>query len=157
MKRAAGIIALPLLLLFLPLFATAGAASADNTSCSGCQASGLALGVDTASYKLWPTGSKTLLDVVWTPTDSRASFNLLNSGTVATPATAITVLVDNHDPLTQQSVDAMSYTFSVPSLAPQTTSTVTIPLDYVQCDVFVTIDLGNGVPLVLRTGNPAAC
>jgi hypothetical protein len=159
MKRSTGAGAIAVLLfgVLVVLASGGGAALADNSNCAACQANAQSLSVDTSSFKLWPSGSKTLLDVVWTASDSRASFNLLNSGTAATPQTAINVLVDYHDPLTQTSTGGMSYTFSVPQLNPQTTSAVTVPLDYSQCDVFITVDLGNGTPMVFRTGNPAAC
>jgi hypothetical protein len=158
-KPNVGTGAIAFLLLGMLLFVAVGGrpALADNATCVACQASIQYLAVDTASFKLWPSGSKTLLDVVWTPSNSQASFNLLNSGVATTPQTTIIVLVDYHDPLTQTSIGGTSYTYSVPALNPQTTSTVTIPLDYAQCDVFVTVDLGSGVPSVFRTGNPAAC
>jgi hypothetical protein len=129
----------------------------NNADCGNCHAAVQSLNVDASSYKLWPSGSKTLLDDFWLPGASTASFSLVNGGTAAIPATNVTIVVENHDPLTQVPVNAMSYTYGVPGLAPQTTATITVPLDYNQCDIFLTLDVGNGVPTVFRTGNPAAC
>jgi hypothetical protein len=159
-------LALRLLVLTLAMLAatlTAGlrAASADggagNADCGACRAATQSLALDPASYKLWPSGARTLLNVAWSTAGSSASFNLVNSGQVATPALNVTVVVDNHDPLSQTSNGATTYTYAVAALAPQTSAAVTVPLDYRQCDVFVTVDLGIGSPDVFRTGNPAAC
>lgn len=158
--RATALGALPAILSAAGILLAAPSAFADNVNsadCGTCRVAAQSLGVDASSYKVWPSGSKTLVDVVWLPNDSRASFSLINTGIAASPATNVTVVVDNHDPLTQTSINATSYTYGVPALAPETTATVTVPLDYAQCDVFLTLDLGNGAPTVFRTGNPAAC
>jgi hypothetical protein len=141
--------------LILAASPMAAVATADGLGC--CVSAGQALTVEESSYKLWPSGAKTVVDVVWLPTDSRASFEIINSGGATTQPATATVTVDYHDPLTQIPMTSTTYSVAVPALGPQTTTTVTVPLDYAQCDVFITIDLGAGNPTVLRTGNPAAC
>ncbi|HTE84560.1 MAG TPA: hypothetical protein VK821_07490 [Dehalococcoidia bacterium] len=151
---AIGVTLLGLALTSTPVFADGVSNGAD---CASCRAAAQSLTVDQSSYKLWPSGARTLLDVVWSPQNSKASFSLVNNGPTATEMLNVNVLVNNHDPLSQTSVNSTAYTFAVPALAPQTAATVTVPLDYAQCDVFLTVDLGTAAPTILRTGNPAAC
>ena len=136
------------------------AASADGGSsadCGACRAAANSLAINPASFRLWPSGARTLVSVAWSQTGSSASFDLVNMGQAATPALNVSVVVDNHDPLTQTSNGTTTYTYAVSALAPQASAVVTVPLDFRQCDVFLTVDLGNGAPATFRTGNPAAC
>ena len=82
---------------------------------------------------------------------------LVNSGSAATLPTSVDVRVDYHDPLSQTSVSSSTRSYSVPSLAPKESNALVIPLDFAQCDVFLTVDFGNGASSIFRTGNPAAC
>jgi uncharacterized membrane protein len=149
------------------------AATTLRSNCAGCGASGQEMDVkgeaqpspmgsaqvevDPTSYKLWPSGSRTFLNVVWGSAAGQASFEVRNSGTAPSSPFTARVDVSNHNPLTQTPVDDMTLSYAIPSLDPGATTEVTVPLDPTQCDIFVSVDLGTGSPIVLRTGNPATC
>jgi hypothetical protein len=135
--------------------AVAGALVKD--SCNSCQVSQANVEIDPTSYKVWPSGSRTFVNAQWSPASGSASFTVRNAGIVATNAFTATAEVSDHNPLTQTPIDDMTYSYPIPPLAPGASVDVTVPLDPAQCDIFVTVDLGDGHDTVLRTGDPAAC
>jgi hypothetical protein len=147
-----GIIGIALLRSQAALAATPG-----TKNCISCSAFAQTVSVDPASYKTWPSGSRTLVDVTWSQDGSKARLSLVNQSSAPTEPFSIKVQVDYHDPLSQSSVSTVNDTYAIPALARQASTTISVPLDYGQCDVFLTLDLGDGLPSVFRTGNPAAC
>jgi hypothetical protein len=151
----------PLLgLLVLRLVFAAAPASAGTPlqySCSACQTAQTTLEIDPTSYKVWPSGSHTFVNAQWSSQSGSASFTVRNTGSLTSSAFTATAEVSNHNPLTQQPVDDVIYQYPIPSLAPAASMDVAVPLDPSQCDIFVTVRLGNGQSMVLRTGNPATC
>lgn len=148
--------------LFAVSLAGAGAPHAFATSviqndCAGCDAVSGSIGVDPASYKLWPDGNKTFLNVQWSSAGGVASFEVRNFGGDPSPALTASVEVSDHDPISELPKDHLVRMYQIPPLAPEASTTVTVPLDPTQCDVWVTVDLGSGSPTVLRAGNPATC
>jgi hypothetical protein len=137
--------------------APAAAGTLVNDSCSGCQVSQTNVEIDPGSYKVWPSGSRTFVNAQWSPASGSASFLVRNAGIIATNPFTATAEVSDHNPLTQTPIDDVTYSYAIPPLAPGASVDVTIPLDPAQCDIFVTVDLGNGHDTVLRTGDPAAC
>lgn len=115
------------------------------------------LAVDPASFKLWPDGARTILNATWSPSGSSAPFNVRNYGTTPTTETRVTVTVEDHDPAGEALLGSTRYSLTVPSLDPGETATINVPVDYTQCNVYISVDLGSGSPTVLRTGDPAAC
>ena len=128
-----------------------------QNDCTGCNAVSGSPGVDPASYKLWPDGNKTFLNVHWSSTGGVASFDVRNFGAEPTPALTASVDVSDHDPISELPRDHTGHIYQIPPLAPGELMTVTVPLDPTQCDIWVTVDFGFGSPTVLRTGNPATC
>jgi hypothetical protein len=163
MNRTAYLLRLISAIAALTAAATAGSGSralagpSMTGNCAKCAAAIPSVFVDPASYKLWPSGARTFLNVRWTPTSGEASFDLRNAGADSSPAFAVSVTVSNHDPILQTPINELDYSYPVTSLAPGAATTITVPLDPSQCDIFVSIDLGSGAATVLRTGNPAAC
>jgi hypothetical protein len=156
MAIAAGVLAAMLIAAGGPAN-RAAAAGTDSGACLSCGASSIAPAVDPSTYKTWPSGARTLLDVKWAPSASTAQIALTNQNSGPTQAFALNVLVDYHDPLTQTSQSTVQHAYLVPALDPQSSTTISVPLDFAQCDVFITLDFGSGLTLVFRTGNPAAC
>lgn len=130
---------------------------ADNThSCSpACPSTPAAVVIVPASYKLWPSGAKTFLQTHWSPNASSGLVTLTNSGTSTSSSFGLTVAVENHDPATESLQSSTAYTYALPALAPDQDVSLSVPLDYSQCDIYVIFDLA--APATLRTGNPAAC
>lgn len=126
-------------------------------ACASCNASAPAVMVDPASYKLWPSGSRTFVNAQWTPNGGEASFDVRNFSDAPTPALTATVEVSDHDPASQVPLDHTVHTYPIPALAPGASSTVHVPLDPTQCDIWVSVALGLGDPTIMRTGNPATC
>jgi len=136
-----------------------GAAHADDlAACSpNCGALPAGVVVDPASYKLWPSGARTLIDDTWSPNDSVGVIALLNTSASASPAFTLSVRVENHDPIGEAILSGTSLTYDVPALDPGQNLSLGVPLDYTQCDIYLVVAAGSAAPTVLRTGDPAAC
>lgn len=132
-------------------------ARADSSSSEPAPIAHGQLVIDPDSYKVWPSGSRTLTYVEWSAADSSAQLNLTNAGKAPLPRFVVNVRVDYHDPISQQVASSQSYDFVIEQLAPAASAAIQIPLDYAQCDVYLSLDLGGDSLTVFRTGNPAAC
>jgi hypothetical protein len=147
----------------LPALAVAalagGSARADQSAVcsSGCDSLPAGVSVDPASYKLWPSGARTLLDTTWAPASSVGVFALLNSGATPSPPFTLGISVEDHNPAGEALLGSTSLNYAVPALDPGQSVKLGVPLDYSQCDIYIVVAPGSVHPTVLRAGDPAAC
>src|SRR5580700_6726100 len=72
-----------------------------KNTCAGCQASQAGIEVDPASYKVWPSGSRTFLNAEWHTTPASATFAILNNGAAPSPPFTAMADVIDHNPLSE--------------------------------------------------------